>query len=202
MSHSARSTRPGSASASCSEWRRERKRSVHPHSVEAVFLGDRVVVMSRRPGVIKEDVRIDRARINGRWKSFSPIRKSISPTSCGPSEVDGVPPRPEEPRLGAGLRRLGRNSIPDVARAILRFSGMLRAGLPFLCRSPSALVAQPSVSRPRTGVADGKSRKGRAALGVIWQRRGQPATPHSGVLISIAIGVPLGLLIGSSHVPR
>ncbi len=33
------------------------------HSVEeAVFLGDRVVVMSRRPGVIKEDVRIDRAR--------------------------------------------------------------------------------------------------------------------------------------------
>jgi NitT/TauT family transport system ATP-binding protein len=42
------------------------------HSVEeAVFLGDRVLVMTRRPGVIKAEIEVPRSRARGRdWESF------------------------------------------------------------------------------------------------------------------------------------
>jgi NitT/TauT family transport system ATP-binding protein len=43
------------------------------HSVdEAVFLGDRVLVMTRRPGVIKAEIKVPRHRPGGRdWESFT-----------------------------------------------------------------------------------------------------------------------------------
>ena len=42
------------------------------HSVdEAVFLGDRVLVMTRRPGRIKREIAIPRRQAGGRdWESF------------------------------------------------------------------------------------------------------------------------------------
>jgi ABC-type nitrate/sulfonate/bicarbonate transport system ATPase subunit len=52
------------------------------HSVdEAVFLGDRVLVMTRRPGHIKTELAVPRRRTGGRdWESFTadPEMKAIT----------------------------------------------------------------------------------------------------------------------------
>ena len=77
-------------------WERTGKTIVFvTHDIEeAVYLGDRVVVLSARPGRIREEVKIDLPR----------------PRGAGDQEIDPVP-RVPQPHLGPDPQRVARGEV-------------------------------------------------------------------------------------------